>query len=792
MTWLSWMIVILPVLGVLFAAFYSKRYVKDVADYLACGRVAGRYVISVGDMAAGLSVISLVAACEANYQVGIAYHFWGAINTPISVLLALSGYCVYRFRQTRCLSIGQFLELRYSRSFRMVAASIRTIAEMITNAIGPAVAVRFFIYFLGIPHHFTILGMELPTYGIMVAVLLIIATAIIWPAGRISLLVTDSIQGMMSYPIFVIFVVFVLSNISWFNDVAPVMLDRAAGESFLNPKDIHNLRDFNMFAIFAGIVSNILNRAAWIGNDTSGSARNPHEQKMASILGTWRNGFSYTMMSLIGLFLITYMLSNRYASEARDVRVRLSDKVAAEVVARPEIRAKIAEKVAAIPVASHVIGQDPPYSQKNNPDTPYLDAVLTTLRAEMPNNDDSAAAAKGENVAKHENPNFVFQKFRSIYNQMMMPTLLGGLFSPLLMGLFTLLMVMLLISTDDSRIFNASSTIIQDIVVPIRRKEMSVFEHLTWLKGCTLGVTILFFVISLFFAQLDFINMFTTMMCALWLGASGPIMLGGLYTRFGTTFGAWCSLAFGSGTAFIGLLLQRNWADHVYPWIEGHGYVGVVGNAFVAVSKPFNPWIVWEMNPIKFPVNSIEISFIAMMLGIVGYLLGSLITYREPFNLDRLLHRGKYHPDGEQPVVVEKLSVGSFIYRRMIGITPEYTRGDRLIAWSVFLWSIVYGFGIMFCGVLIWNKFSPWPVQRWGVYYYITTIVASLLVGCVSTVWFMWGGFRDMVAMFRDLAARVANPLDDGRVVGRVSLADKEHFEEVEETAKEDETEPKA
>lgn len=792
MTWLSWMIVILPVLGVLFAAFYSKRYVKDVADYLACGRVAGRYVISVGDMAAGLSVISLVAACEANYQVGIAYHFWGAINTPISVLLALSGYCVYRFRQTRCLSIGQFLELRYSRSFRMVAASIRTIAEMITNAIGPAVAVRFFIYFLGIPHHFTILGMELPTYGIMVAVLLIIATAIIWPAGRISLLVTDSIQGMMSYPIFVIFVVFVLSKISWFNDVAPVMLDRAAGESFLNPKDIHNLRDFNMFAIFAGIVSNILNRAAWIGNDTSGSARNPHEQKMASILGTWRNGFSYTMMSLIGLFLITYMLSNRYASEARDVRVRLSDKVAAEVVARPEIRAKIAEKVAAIPVASHVIGQDPPYSQKNNPDTPYLDAVLTTLRAEMPNNDDSAAAAKGENVAKHENPNFVFQKFRSLYNQMMMPTLLGGLFSPLLMGLFTLLMVMLLISTDDSRIFNASSTIIQDIVVPIRRKEMSVFEHLTWLKGCTLGVTILFFVISLFFAQLDFINMFTTMMCALWLGASGPIMIGGLYTRFGTTFGAWCSLAFGSGTAFIGLLLQRNWADYVYPWIEGHGYVGAVGNAFVAVSKPFNPWIVWEMNPIKFPVNSIEISFIAMMLGIVGYLLGSLITHREPFNLDRLLHRGKYHPDGEQPVVVEKLSVGSFIYRRMIGITPEYTRGDRLIAWSVFLWSIVYGFGIMFCGVLIWNKFSPWPVQRWGVYYYITTIVASLLVGCVSTVWFMWGGFRDMVAMFRDLAARVANPLDDGRVVGHVSLADKEHFEEVEETAKEDETEPKA
>ncbi len=789
MTWLSWLIVILPIIGVLGAAFYSRRYVKDVADYLACGRVAGRYVISVGDMAAGLSVITLVAACEANYQVGIAYHFWGALHTIVAMFLALSGYCVYRFRQTRCLSIGQFLELRYSRSFRIVAATIRTIAEMITNAIGPAVAVRFFIYFLGIPHKFTVFGIELPTYGIMVAILLVIATAIIWPAGRISLLVTDSIQGMLSYPIFVTFTIFVLSNISWFGDVAPVLLDRAEGESFLNPKDIHNLRDFNAFAIFAGIVSIILNRAAWIGNDTSGSARNPHEQKMANILGTWRNGFSVTMTSLIGIFLITYMVSNRYASQARDVRLRLTDKVAAEIVSQPEIREKIATRVAEIPVADHVIGRDPPYSRTNNPDTPYLDAVLQTLHEEM---GDGAAengvagngAANG--AEKHENPNYVFQQFRSLYNQMMMPTLLGGLFSPVLMGLFALLMMMLLISTDDSRIFNASSTIIQDIVVPLKEKEMTVESHLKWLKGCTLGVTIFFFIVSLFFAQLDFITMFTTMMCALWLGASGPIMVGGLYSRFGTTFGAWCSLIFGSGTAFVGLLLQRNWADYVYPWIERHGHVEFIGNAFVKLSRPFNPWIVWEMNPIKFPVNSIEISFIAMMLGVAGYLAGSLISYRRPFNLDRMLHRGKYHPEGEEVVVAEKLTIRAFLYRRLIGITPEYTRGDRAIAWSVFIWTVVYGFGIMFFGVLIWNMISPWPAKNWGVYYFITTIVAAIVVGSVSTVWFMWGGFRDMRAMFRDLSKRVANPLDDGRVEGRVSLADKEHFEKVEQEQDED------
>jgi Na+/proline symporter len=787
MTWLSWLIVILPVIGILYAAFYSKRYVKDVADYLACGRVAGRYVISVGDMAAGLSVISFVAVCEANYQTGMAIGFWGAINTPLSVFLALTGYCVYRFRQTRCLSMGQFLELRYSRSFRIVAATIRTIAEMITNAIGPAVAVRFFIYFLGIPHEFHLFGMTIPTYGIIVAMLLTIALALIWPAGRISLLITDSIQGMLSYPIFVIFVVFILSKVSWFGDVAPVMLDRKAGESFLNPMDLSELRDFNLFALIVTMLGGVLNRASWIGNDTSGTARNPHEQKMASILGTWRNGFAHTMLSLISIFVITFMLVDRYAPEARDVRIRLSAKVAEEVIKNPETRAKVVAQVSALPVAHHTIGVDAPYSRKVNPDTAFLDTTLETVRidkvaeAESAFQSDPTLDVEQLRKDKTAEANLVFQKFRSLYNQMMMPTLFAGLFSPLLMGLFTLLMVMLLISTDDSRIFNASSTIIQDVVVPLRRKEMSVPEHLRWLKGCTLGVTIFFFVVSIFFSQLDFINMFTTLMCSLWLGAAGPIMIGGLYTRFGTTFGAWCALLFGSGTSLSGLICQRNWAATIYPWLERHGYVAGVGNFLTSVSKPFNPYIRWEMDPIKFPINSVEIYFMAMVLGLAGYIVGSLLTRKEGFNLDRLLHRGKYHPDGEVTVNERLLPLRKRLYSMLIGITPEYTKGDKVIAWSVFLWSIVYGFGIMFCGTLIWNAISPWASHHWGVYFFITTIVASLLVGTVSTVWFMAGGLIDMRAMFRDLAARVANPLDDGRVVGHVSLADKAHFEEIEQ-----------
>jgi Na+/proline symporter len=761
MTLVSWLIVIIPMLFILGSAFYSRKYVRDVADYLACGRVAGRYVISVGDLTAGLSVITLVAMCEQNYQTGMAIGFWGAIGTPVAIFMALTGFTVYRFRQTHSLSMGQFLEQRYNRSFRIVAATIRTIAEMVTNAIGPAVAARFFIYFLGLPHKIPFLGYEIPSYGVFVALLLIMALAILWPGGRISLLITDCFQGIISYPIFVIFTVFVLTQISWFNDVTPVMLDRAKGESFLDPMDIATLRDFNLFALIVTMISSVLNRAAWVGNDTTNAGRTPHEQKMANILGAWRNGFSWTMLTLIGIFVIVFMTGSRFALHANDVRIELSKKVAEEVVENPITRGKLVERISTLRPIPHEIGKNAPYSRVNNPDTQFLDTTLTTIRE-----------------CKTENGNAVFQKFRSLYNQMMMPVMLKSLFSPVLMGLFTLLMIMLLLSTDDGRIFNASSTLIQDVILPLKKKPMSTNEHLWYLKLCSLGTAIFFFVVSLFFAQLDYINMFVTIMCAVWLGGAGPIMVGGLYTRFGTTVGAWCSLIFGSGFSVLGLVCQRNWADHIYPWLDRCGYVQSVGNFLETISRPFHPFVVWTMDPIKFPINSIEIYFMSMVLGIFAYVIGSWITYKEPYNLDRIFHRGKYS-DGESFPAEESVWSWKRLYNTIVGITPEYTKGDKVIAWSVVIWSLVYGFGIMFCGVLIWNAFSPLTPEQWSLLFYIGTIPTALIVGSVSTVWFLVGGIIDSVRLFRDLEKRAANPLDDGRVEGHVSLADKARFDEI-------------
>ena len=836
---IDWLIMTLPFLGVMALAVHARKYARDAVDFLAAGRVAGRYVISVGDIAAGLSVITLVANCEANYKAGTAMGFWGMITLPLGMFLSLTGYCAYRWRASRALSFGQFLEMRYNRVLRIFCATLRNIAEMVTNAIGPAIAANFFIYFLGLPHRVRVLGVNLPCFAILVGASLVLATIAIWPAGRISLLITDTVQALLSYPIFVIVAGYIFLNFNWGTTMEPVMLDRVPGESFLNPFDIAKLRDFNMFALGVTIMAMVIQRASWFGNDTTNSGRTPHEQKMAGVLGTWRNGFSWTMIGLTTLLVITVMNHEAFvlpgahgAFSSHETRKALINKVAAETVPDAAVRGRIASALEALPPPRHKTVKDPvpesireehaayfdtmaalarnpragtlpepspeladyleanmPLSQLKNNDTHYIDAARDVINGNIPDalRAEAAAVAAGERtpspeLAAIQGENALqAQKVRTLYGQMMLPVTLRQILPTGVIGLFALLMVMLLISTDDSRIFNASSTWVQDVVLPFLRKPPTSRQHIAMLRWSSVAVAVFFFVVAVFFSQLDYINMFTQLMCAVWLGGGGTVMVFGLYSRFGNIVGAWCSIFFGCGFSLVGLILQRIWSASMVPILARHGWTEGVFHFFARLARPLNPWVDWsfgynsgestldaalQLFREKFFMNSNEIYGISMVLSIVAYCLGSWIALKagwcRPFNLDKLLHRGEYADKEEKERMSQAATVKVSLLNHIVGIDEEYTRGDRILAWSVFIYSIGYGLGVVFFGVLFWNLVSPWPQPWWGTYYYVTSLIVPIIVGCISTVWFMWGGIRDGIQLFRDLDRRVIDASDNG------------------------------
>ena len=221
---IDWLIVVIPMAFVIWIAFYVRKYIRGVADYLVAGRLAGRYLLTIGDMAAGIGLIVLLFRVEGANRSGIALSFYGgALGWVILTVLSLTGFCSYRFRQSKALSNGQFLEMRYSRKIRIIASILRIFADMLTYSILPAFSAKFFIYFLGIPNQITILSMAIPTFPLLVGLILFLALVVALPGGRIAIFVTDSIQGFFTYPICIAILAYIIFTFSWNGHIIPVL-----------------------------------------------------------------------------------------------------------------------------------------------------------------------------------------------------------------------------------------------------------------------------------------------------------------------------------------------------------------------------------------------------------------------------------------------------------------------------------------------------------------------------------------------------------------------------------------
>ena len=801
MHWIDWSIVAVGLLVVMVTGIRTQRYVRGVADFLTAGRVAGRYVLCVAGAEAAMGLISLVAMYEVYYKSGFAYGFWGSVASPLFIVLGLTGYCVYRFRETRAMTMGQFLEMRYSRRFRICAGILQSISGIVNYAIFPAVGARFIVYFCDLPVDLKLGGWVFPTFGLLMALFLALALVIASLGGQITIMATDCIQGLLSYPMYVVIVIFFLCRFSWFEDMAPALLDRPPGQSLINPFDIKALRDFNLFAVLVGIVGSLVNRMGWSGaQGYSGAARNAHEQKMGGVLGTWRAGFSSMMYVLLAVVAFAYLNGDRYQDGpqgAAACRTALAVKTAEDVVTgahltaareqvlnylktgtvTPELQAML-DKTAALKSREKADRERTRYAVAGEATPAAPEAAPTSNSSEEKHKAREARMQTAQDAIRAVDPG-ASQTFATIFGQMRVPMALRYLMPIGITGLFCAICVFLLVSTDTTYLHSWGSIVVQDVILPIRGKPFTPRQQLALLRLLIAAVAVFAFFFSYCFGQVDFISMFFTITGAIWLGGSGPCIVGGLYWKRGTTAGAWTALVCGSSLALAAIVVQKCWVPGIYPWLYERGLVDAVAVWLERLSRPFEPIISWRMSSEKFPINSVEVYAFTLLVSIGLYVLVSLLTSRggKVFNMERLLHRGKYHREGLE-VKRPPLTLRNAI-PRLIGIDNQYTRGDKILSWSVFTWSFGWGFLCCFVGVALWNVISPWGNAGWSRWFFFNHFVLAGVIGVVSTIWFTIGGTLDLRRLFRDLGKIDENVLDDGRVVGHVSADDVQLVEQV-------------
>jgi SSS family solute:Na+ symporter len=212
---------------------------------------------------------------------------------------------------------------------------------------------------------------------------------------------------------------------------------------------------------------------------------------------------------------------------------------------------------------------------------------------------------------------------------------------------------------------------------------------------------------------------------AVYISGAGAVIIGGLYWAKGTTAGAWAGLATGFACSLSGIMAQQGW---------GHA----------------------------FPLNGAQISFFTMLVAVVVYVIVSLLTCREDFNMDRMLHRGAYAKPGDDAGETTASPRG-LTWSRLIGCDANFSRGDRWIASSLLVYSLAF---------FAWCLVRPWSVAAWSSYWHFNAIVLPVFIAVVTSIWFTWGGVRDAIDLFRRLREETVNPLDNGTVIGHQNLDD--------------------
>src|SRR5437773_129569 len=311
---IDWILVIIPLVGVLALAFYTKRYVKSVADFLAGGRCAGRYLIAnaFGESASG--VANTTSKFEIVMVSGFVMTFWDTLRFPIVLLVAVSGFVLYRYRQTRALTLAQFFEMRYSRRFRLFMGALGFLGGILNYGIFPAISSRFFVYFMDLPQTVHLFGFELATTTLIMAGYLACVLVMLTMGGQITLMVTDCAEGLVSLLILLLAIGAVFLTVRWPQIVDVLGRQRPRNESMMNPFDAWGVADFNFWFVLMKLLFDIYGTMA--GQNTLGfnaAARTPHEQRMAGILGNWR--LNVRIWLLLSLAAAGYAFLHHHAFE---------------------------------------------------------------------------------------------------------------------------------------------------------------------------------------------------------------------------------------------------------------------------------------------------------------------------------------------------------------------------------------------------------------------------------------------------------------------------------------------
>ena len=321
---IDWVIVGAMLAMVFALTWYFKRFVRGVSDFMAANRLAGGYMLAI---APGMIAASgLVAAFEMTYNNGVSSAWWGTLGLPISIVLTLFGFVQYRLRQTRALTLSQFLEERYSRKFRLFAGILCWVSGVLNYGVFPMVTARCMIALLDLPENVSVCGCQVGLFPLVVFVFIAIGCTIACVGGQVCILVTGFFQNMIAMLGFLILLYYMAYRFGWSTLTEGMRAaPDSATKSMVNPFKAFDADGFNIWYYVILILFNCYSRGCWQGGGGfNAAAKTPHDSVMAGVYSRWKSYAYYMIAVWIPLAAYAAFHLPQYADLVAPVNAKLA------------------------------------------------------------------------------------------------------------------------------------------------------------------------------------------------------------------------------------------------------------------------------------------------------------------------------------------------------------------------------------------------------------------------------------------------------------------------------------
>lgn len=323
--WIDWTIFIGLFIALNLMAFLSRKLVKGVSHFLVAGRSVGRYLGLESDSMQGIGAITIMAIWQMNYKSGFAGQWWYMLTPMAGILVALTGFGVCRFRETKAMTLGQFVEMRYSKRTRIFFGILAYLAGILNMGIFPAVGAGFFIHYCGFPPEVAILGFQIPTIVLIMVILVGSAAAICCFGGQITLILTNFIQGVF-VNIMLIAIMFTIYKMFTWDQFSEAFLAAPNANALLHPYHSEGAAEFSKWFFLIGAYLMFYWVISWSPQMmVTSSAKDLHEARMMRVFVEIKK-FAILGLGIYLLPLAAYVLMHHpdFADKAAQVNQALS------------------------------------------------------------------------------------------------------------------------------------------------------------------------------------------------------------------------------------------------------------------------------------------------------------------------------------------------------------------------------------------------------------------------------------------------------------------------------------